>query len=147
MGNIIRFYLSKGINMQLFNCNKQKQQALEIERLNREIEQLKHENKAYQQFVEQTYYYAGNYPAIKLVNEFRYFSPAVEYDENYAIEIYNLVQNYLYRYLTAYLTLLQTISPVRANDWEHTFERFLKEIKDNIDKHRPQQLAQFDDLK
>ncbi|HHN8583440.1 TPA: hypothetical protein ACRR2I_003970 [Providencia rettgeri] len=132
--------------MKLFDINKKKQHELEIERLNREIEQLKHENKAYQQFVEQTYYYAGNYPAIKLVNEFRYFSPAVEYDENYAVEIYSLVQNYLYRYLTAYLTLLQTISPVRANDWEHTFELILKEIKDNIDKHRPQQLAQFDDF-
>lgn len=133
--------------MKLFDINKKKQHELEIERLNREIEQLKHENNAYQQFVEQTYYYAGNYPAIKLVNEFRYFSPAVEYDENYAIEIYNLVQNYLYRYLTAYLTLLQTISPVRANDWEHTFKLFLKEIKDNIDKYPPRHLAQFDDFK
>ena len=133
--------------MKLFDINKKKQHELEIERLNREIELLKQENKAYQQFVKQTYYYAGNYPAIKLVNEFRYFSPAVEYDENYAVEIYSLVQNYLYRYLTAYLTLLQTISPVRANDWEHTFELFLKEIKDNIDTHRPQQLAQFDDFK
>jgi len=145
--NIIRFYLTKGINMQIFNRNKQAQQALEIERLNREIEQLKHENKAYQQFVEQTYYYAGNYPAIKLVNEFRYFSPSVECDKNYAIEIYSLVQNYLYRYLTAYLTLLQTISPIRANDWEHTFELFLKEIKDNIDKHPPRHLEQFNDFK
>lgn len=132
--------------MQLFNRNKQAQQALEIERLNREIKILKQENKAYQRFVEKTYYYAGSYPVIKLVNEFRYFSPAVEYDENDAIEIYSLVQNYLYRYLTAYFTLLQTISPVRANDWEHTFELFLKEIKNNIDKHRPQQLAQFDDF-
>ena len=133
--------------MKLFDINKKKQHELEIERLNREIELLKQENKAYQQFVEQTYYYAGNYPAIKLVNEFRYFSPAVEYDENYAVEIYSLVQNYLYRYLTAYLTLLQTISPVRANDWEHTFELFLKEIKDNIDKHPPRHLELFNDFK
>ncbi|QZY66767.1 hypothetical protein K7H99_21885 (plasmid) [Providencia rettgeri] len=133
--------------MKLFDINKKKQHELEIERLNREIEQLKHENKAYQQFVEQTYYYAGNYPAIKLVNEFRYFSPAVEYDENYAIEIYSLVQNYLYRYLTAYLTLLQTISPVRANDWEHTFALFLKTMDENIDKHPPRHLEQFNDFK
>lgn len=46
--------------MGLFNRNKQTQQTLEIEQLNQEIEQLKQENKAYQQFVEQTYYYAGN---------------------------------------------------------------------------------------
>ncbi|MEY0728932.1 hypothetical protein AB7254_16825 [Providencia rettgeri] len=133
--------------MKSFDINKKKQHELEIERLNREIEQLKHENKAYQEFVEQTYYYAGNYPAIKLVNEFRYFSPAVEYDENYAIEIYSLVQNYLYRYLTAYLTLLQTISPVRANDWEDTFALFLKTIDENIDKHPPRHLEQFNDFK
>lgn len=133
--------------MGLFNRNKQTQQTLEIKRLNREIEQLKQENKAYQQFVEKTYYYAGNYPAIKLVNEFRYFSPSAEHDQNYAIEIYGLVQNYLYRYLTAYLTLLRTIAPTRANEWEHTFELFLQAIDDNISKHPPRCLEQFNDFK
>lgn len=133
--------------MGLFNCNKQKQQAIEIERLMSEIKQLKKENKAYQQFIEQTYYYAGNYPAIKLVNEFRYFSPSFECDQNYATEIYGLVQNYLYRYLTAYLTLLRTIAPTRANEWEHTFDLFLKEVENNIDKQHPRHLEQFNDFK
>lgn len=133
--------------MQLFNCNKQKQQALEIERLNREVEQLKQENKAYQQFVEQTYYYAGNYPAIKLVSELCYLSPFFVFDLGRASEKYNLTRNYLYRYLTAYLTLLKTISPTRANDWEHTFALFLKTIDENIDKHPPRHLEQFNDFK
>ncbi|MBZ3683332.1 hypothetical protein [Providencia sp. PROV077] len=133
--------------MELFNRNKKKQQVLEIERLMSEIKQLKQENKACQQFVEQTYYYAGNYPAIKLVNEIRYFSPSFECDQNYATEIYGLVQNYLYRYLTAYLTLLKTISPTRANEWERTFDLFLMEIHNNINKHRPRCLEQFNDFK
>lgn len=133
--------------MEYFDINKQNRQTLEIERLNQKIEQLKQENKAYQQFVEQTYYYAGNYPVIKLVNEFRYFSPFLEHDISYASEIYGLTQNYLYRYLTAYLSLLKTVAPTRANDWEHTFDLFLREIKDNIDKNRPHHLAQFNDFK
>ncbi|HHR6019714.1 TPA: hypothetical protein ACS7Z7_003400 [Providencia alcalifaciens] len=133
--------------MGFFDINKQNRQALEIKRLMSEIKQLKKENKAYQQFVEKTYYYAGNYPSIKLVNELRYFSPSVEHDQNYAVEIYGLVQNYLYRYLTAYFTLLKTIAPTRANDWEQTFGLFLKEIEDNMDKNTPHHLAQFDDFK
>ncbi|EOE1546013.1 hypothetical protein ACJ9E6_004092 [Providencia rettgeri] len=133
--------------MGLFNRNKQKQQTLEIERLKREIEQLKHENKAYQQFVEQTYYYAGNYPAIKLVSELCYLSPFFEFDLGRASEKYNLIQNYFYRYLTAYLTLLKTISPTRMNEWEHTFALHLKTIDENIDKHPPRHLEQFNDFK
>lgn len=38
--------------MKLFDIHKEKQQVLEIERLMREIKQLKQENMAYQQFVE-----------------------------------------------------------------------------------------------
>ncbi len=132
--------------MGFFDMNKQNRQTLEIERLNREINQLKKENKAYQQFVEQTYYYAGNYPAIKLVNEFRYLSPSLEHDLSYESEIYSLTQNYLYRYLTAYFSLLKTVAPTRANDWEHTFDLFLREIKNNIGKHPPRHLAQFNDF-
>lgn len=133
--------------MELFNRNKQTQQTLETEQLTREIEQLKHENKAYQQFVEQTYYYAGNYPAIKLVSELGYLSPFFEFDLGRASEKYHLTQNYLYRYLTAYFTLLKTIAPTRANDWEQTFDQFLKTIDDNIDKHLPRHLEQFNDFK
>lgn len=129
------------------NTNKTNPQMLEIERLNREIEELKNENKAYQQFVEQTYYYAGNYPAIKLVSELCYLSPFFEFDLRRASEKYHLTQNYLYRYLTAYFTLLKTIAPPRAHDWEQNFDLFLTAIDDNIDKHPPRHLDQFDDFK
>ncbi|MEY0216598.1 hypothetical protein AB7W58_19200 [Providencia rettgeri] len=133
--------------MGLFNRHKQKQQTLEIERLNREIEQLKKENKAYQEFVEQTYYYGGSYPAIKLVSEFRYLSPSLEDERDYASEKYDRIQHYLFRYLTAYLSLLATVSPDRAYYWEQNFDLFLNEIKNNINKHPPRHLAQFDDFK
>lgn len=133
--------------MKLFDIHKEKQQVLEIERLMREIKQLKQENMAYQQFVEQTYYYAGSYPAIKLVSEFRYLSPSLEHECSYASEKYDCIQHYLSRYLTAYLSLLATVSPDRAYHWEQNFDLFLNEIKNNMDKHPPYCLAQFDDFK
>lgn len=109
--------------VKLFDIYKKKQQALEIERLMREIKQLKKENKAYQEFVEQTYYYGGSYPAIKLVSEFRYLSPSLEDERGYASEKYDRIQHYLSRYLTAYLSLLTTVAPDRAYYWEQNLAR------------------------
>lgn len=133
--------------MGFFNRHKQTQKTLEIERLNREVEQLKEENKAYQQFVEQTYYYAGSYPAIKLISEFGYLSPNFEHKLGRAEDKHNLIQQYMYRYLTAYLTLLKIIAPPRADHWERIYGSFIKEIKDNIDKHPTYPPEQFNDFK
>lgn len=136
--------------MKLFNRNKQTQQTLEIERLNREINQLKEENKAYQQFVEKTYYYAGSYPAIKLVSELCYLSPNFEQERIDVSEKYDRIQHYLSRYLTAYLSLLTTVAPDRAYYWNQNFGPFLNEIKDNIDKNptwRFGYCTQFNDFK
>lgn len=136
--------------MKLFGIHKKNQKTLEIERLMREIEQLKKENKAYQEFVKQTYYYAGSYPAIKLVNEFRYLSPSLEDERGYASEKYERIQHYLSRYLTAYLSLLATVSPDRAYYWEQNFDLFLNEIKGNIDMNptwRFGYCTQFNDFK